>query len=168
MPIWLACILTRLPTRSLTRSNNLINYPFLSTPFMYIYHLISIDLELSRSLNSPTLALLQLWVRIALPAKLINLLPYLRSHYFYHLCKCLELLYLPNERTVAPGRRTYPTDERTDESKNVKIRFRQDANLGPCLTCQILKMITNTDGPHLKFNLILEKPSDWMQWFFII
>ena len=116
VPLQLAYILTRLPTWSLTRSNNLINYPLLSTPFMYIYHLISIDLELSRSFNSPILALLQLWVRIALPAKPINLLPYLRSHYFYHLCKCLELLYLPNEWTVAPGRRTYPTDERTNKS----------------------------------------------------
>jgi hypothetical protein len=46
----------------------------------------------------------------------INLLPHSRSHYFYHLCKCLELLHLSNERTIDPSRRTYPTDERTDES----------------------------------------------------
>jgi len=55
--------LTRLHIDSLTDSvtnsiNDLINYHLLSTPFMYIYCLISIDLESSRSFNSPILALL--------------------------------------------------------------------------------------------------------------
>jgi len=27
-------------------------------------------------------------------------LPHSRSHYFFHLCKCLELLHLPNGRTI--------------------------------------------------------------------
>ena len=48
-------ILTRSPTRSLTRSLTQSITPLLPTPFIYIYHLISIDLELSRSFNSPIL-----------------------------------------------------------------------------------------------------------------
>ena len=58
--IQLACILTRLPTRSLTRLITQSITPLLSTPFIYIFYLISIDLESSRSLNSPALQSLHL------------------------------------------------------------------------------------------------------------
>ena len=46
--------LTRLPTRLLTQ----LITPLLPTPFIYIYYLISIDLQSSRLFNSPTLQLL--------------------------------------------------------------------------------------------------------------
>ena len=29
-------------------------------------------------------------------------------------------------------------------------------------------MATSTNESHLKINLILNKPSDWIQWFFIV
>ena len=99
------------------------------TFFMYIYYLISIDLQLSRSFNSShckaysykpgSHCLLSNYLNRTTCCT-INLLPHLRSHYFYYLCKCLELLHLLNERTIDLERRPYPIDERTDESKTSK------------------------------------------------
>ena len=49
------------------------------------------------------------------------------------------------------------------KARNVKVRFRQDANW----------TLPDQNGNHherilFKINLILNKPSDWIQWFFII
>jgi len=69
--------------------------------FMYLYYLISIDLQLGCLFNSHTLQSLQLWARPAYRTasnlyvqRLLSnqLLPRLRSHYFFYLCKCFELL----------------------------------------------------------------------------
>jgi hypothetical protein len=37
--------------------------------------------------------------------------------------------------------------------------------IGPCIALSNLKMTTTTES---KINVILDKPSDWLQWFFII
>ena len=72
-------LLTQLLTRSIT--------PIITYTFMYLYHLISIDLESSRSVNSTHCKSLQLWARIALP---VNGLPGLH----YLLTDQLDCTYL--------------------------------------------------------------------------
>ena len=37
--------------------------------------------------------------------------------------------------------------------------------IGPCLTYQILKMMTTAES---KINLIFDKLSDWIQWYFVV
>jgi len=100
---------------------------------MYIFHLISIDLQLSCLFNSTTLQLLQLWARIALPAKQLI---YLLHHQIYYLIQevttsitfasvlsffgyALVLVitfftYQTNGRSISTDDRTRPTNE-TDE-----------------------------------------------------
>jgi len=79
-------------------------------------------LQSSRSFNSSPLQSLQLWARIALPAEQsIYLLHHQSTTSFKKSLllsplQCLEPLHLSNERTIDLSRRTYPTDERTDES----------------------------------------------------
>jgi hypothetical protein len=106
----------------------LIAYTFL----IYIYHLISIDLQLSHSCNSPhckaysyepgSHCLLSNYLNRT-TCYTINLLPHSRSHYFYHLCKCFKPLpgtalvliitftYQTNGRATLTDDHTRPTNE---------------------------------------------------------
>jgi len=60
---------------------------------MYLVHLISIDLQLSCLFNSYTAKAYSYKPGLHyLLSNQLNLLPYLRSYYFYYLCKCLKLL----------------------------------------------------------------------------
>jgi hypothetical protein len=101
-----------------------ISLPFHLFPYLPRVYRDALELHLqsSRLFNSSPLQSLQLWARIALPAEQSI---YLLHHQSTTLFKksllllplqCLELLHLSNERTIDLGRRTYPTDERTDES----------------------------------------------------
>jgi hypothetical protein len=78
------------------------------------------------------------------------LLPHSRSHYFSYLCNCLELLHIPNGRTI----------------DYIEHRSNRTRPYEPFLTCQNSKMATTSNES--KVNLILNQPSDWTQWFFII
>ena len=67
---------------------------------MYLYHLISIDLESSRSCNSSHCKSLQLWARLALSAApTVKQSSFKKSLLPPHL-QCPELLHLPNGRTI--------------------------------------------------------------------
>ena len=71
-------------------------------------------------------------------------------------------------RTIGPDRRTRPTNELTNQIKRqnkVTPRRYLDPNLDPYWPVKIPKITTSTES---KINLILDKPSDWIQWFFII
>ena len=143
---------------------------------MYIVHLISIDLQLSRSCNSPTLHCYSYepgshyLLTNQLDRTTCCTTSFKKSLLLSPL-QCLELLHLSNERTIDLSRRTYPTDnERTNQIKSSKRQNKVCAKtpIGPCLTCQNPKMTTSTNESHSKINLILNKPSDWIQWFFIV
>jgi len=114
----------------------------LATYFLYIVSLISIDLELSRSFNSShckaysykpgSHCLLSNYLNRTTCCT-INLLPHLRSHYFYYLCKCFEPLpgtslvlvitfkYQTNERSTLTDDRTRPTNELTNQKRQNKV-----------------------------------------------
>ena len=77
--------------------------------------------------------------------------------------------YDQTKRTIKPSIRTRPTDGR-QPTNQIKSSERQNkvfakTPIGPYLTFQNLKITTSTES---KSNLILDKPSDWTQWFFII
>ena len=156
---------------------------------MYLYHLISIDLESSRSCNSshckaytyePGLHCLLHQVKQSSFKK--SLLP-------PHL-QCLELLQIPNQsniehrtsvasnidhiehqsywtlialnidhtkRTTRPTDNWWPTNQIKSLERQNKVFTKTP--IGPCLTPQILKIITTNES---KVNVILDKPSDWL------
>ena len=64
---------------------------------------------------------------------------------------------------------TCPTNDQwlTNQNKSSERQNKVFAKvlIGPCLTLQILKMMTTNE---LKVNVILNKLSDWLQWFFIV
>src|SRR6266481_8333625 len=100
--------------------------------FMYIFLFISIDLQLSRSFNSPTLHCYSYkpgshyLLSNQSTYCTVNLLPHLRSHYFYHLCSVSSFFtYQTNGRSTSVDERTRPTTNGRIKSKvrNVKIRF---------------------------------------------
>src|SRR6266446_1239910 len=144
-----------------------------SVTFMYIYHLISIDLQLSRSFNSPTLYYYS--YKPGSHYLLTNQLDRttccttsFKKSLLLSPLQCLELLHLSNERTIDPGRRrTLTDDERTNQIKSSKRQNKVFAKtpIGPCLTCQNPKMTTTSES---KINVILNQPSNWIQWFFIV
>jgi len=74
--------------------------------FIYIFHFMSIDLQSSRSFFSSHYKAYSYepgshyLLSNQSTCCTINLLPRLRSHYFFHLCKYLKLLYLLNGRTI--------------------------------------------------------------------
>jgi hypothetical protein len=78
-------------------------------------------------------------------------------------------IYQTNGRSTSTDdrTRTQPTNELTNQIKSSKRQNKVFAKppIGPCLTPQILKMTTTNES---KVNLILNQPSDWTQWFFII
>ena len=83
----------------------------LAAHFVYIIHLISVDLQSSSSLNSPTLHCYS--YDPGLHHLLTNqILPHSRSNYFYYLCSVLSFF------TYQTNGRSNPTNvlERTDES----------------------------------------------------
>src|SRR6266436_8620047 len=78
-----------------------------SFTFMYIYHLISIDLQSSRLFNSPTLHCYSYepgshyLLSNQSTYCTVNLLPHSRSHYFYHLCSVSSFFtYQTNGRST--------------------------------------------------------------------
>ncbi len=141
---------------------------------MYIVHLISIDLELSRSFNSPTLHCYSYepgshyLLTNQLDRTTCCTTSFKKSLLLSPL-QCLELLHLSNERTIDLSRRPYdrPTDELTNQIKSSERQNKVFAKtpIGPCLTCQNPKMTTTSES---KINVILNQPSDWIQWFFIV
>ena len=77
-----------------------------SCPLHRVYiETLELHSQSSRSFNTHT-AKLTVMTPDRTTCWAINLLPHSRSHYFYYLCKCLELLHLSNERTVDPNRIT--------------------------------------------------------------
>jgi len=140
-------------------------YPYLLRVYIEALELYS---QSSRSFNSSPLQSLQLWARIALPAK--QSIYYLIQEVTTSITFAVSRASSPIKRTDDRPQSTNVPDRRTNwriksKVRNVKIRFSPRRQLDPAWPVKILKMTTTSES---KINVILNQPSDWIQWFFIV
>jgi len=108
-------------------------HPF-ATYFMYIVHLISIDLQSSRSLNSPTLHCYSYepgshyLLSNQSTCCTINLLPRSRSHYFSYPCSVSSFFRVPLLYSWLSSF-TKRTDDRTLIKSNIEHRTSNTSNI---------------------------------------